>query len=98
MFGVVVRKFGAWQESVPIVLFPIAVGSDIGFHYSIHSFCLAICLGSVCGSGGLFDVECHDSEPNPQLSPAFIGLLNNLRDYNAPKSIYSPGQVTLLCK
>jgi len=42
--------------------------------------------------------ECHDSELNPQLSPAFIGLLNNLRDYNAPKSIYSPGQVTLLCK
>jgi len=41
---------------------------------------------------------CHDSESNPQFSPAFIGLLNNLRDYNTPKSIYSPGQVTILHK
>ena len=38
-------------------MFPIAVGSDVEFHYSVHSFCLAICLGSVCGGGSLFDVE-----------------------------------------
>jgi len=42
--------------------------------------------------------RCHDSESNPQFSPAFIGLLNNLRDYNAPKSIYSLGQVITLHK
>jgi len=41
---------------------------------------------------------CHGSELNPQLSPTFIGLLNNLRDYNAPRSIYSIGQVTILHK
>jgi len=39
----------------------------------------------------------HDSELNPQLSPTFIRLLNNLRDYNTPKSINSTGQVTILC-
>jgi len=39
---------------------------------------------------------CYDSKSNPKLSPAFIGLLNNLRDYNAPKSINSTGQVTIL--
>jgi len=42
--------------------------------------------------------NCHDSESNPQLSPAFIGLLNNLTDYNTTKSINRTGQVTLLCK
>ena len=45
----------------------------------------------------LAEAECHDSESNSQLSPAFIGLLNNLRDYNTPKSINSTGQVTILC-
>ena len=44
--------------------------------------------------GGLF----YDSESNPQLSPAFIRLLNNLTDYNAKKPIYRTGQVTLLHK
>ena len=44
------------------------------------------------------DLTCHDSESNSQLSLAFIGLLNNLTDYNAKKSIYRTGQVTLLCK
>jgi len=42
--------------------------------------------------------KCHDSDSNPKLSSAFIGLLDNLRDYNTPKSIYSPGQVTILHK
>ena len=42
--------------------------------------------------------SCHDLESNPQLSPAFIGLLNNLTDYNAKKSINSTGQVTILRK
>ena len=28
---------------------------------------------------------CHDSESNPQLSLAFIRLLNNLTDYNAER-------------
>ena len=51
-----------------------------------------------CSWFGHMAHQCHDSEPNPKLSPAFIGLLNNLRDYNIPKSIYSPGQVTLLRK
>jgi len=50
------------------------------------------------GRGILRGGLCHDSDSNPKLSPAFIGLLNNLRDYNIPKSIYSPGQVTLLYK
>ena len=57
MSGVIVCEFGTWQESIPIVLFPIAVGSDVGFYYSVHSFCLAIYLGSMGVSGGLFDVE-----------------------------------------
>ena len=42
--------------------------------------------------------SCHDLELNPQLSPAFIGLLNNLRDYNNTKSIDRTGQVTILHK
>ena len=42
--------------------------------------------------------QCHNSEPNPRFSLVFKGLLNNLVDYNARKSIYSTGQVTLLHK
>ena len=52
------------------------------------------------GATGIFVDKkfCHNSELNPKLSPAFIGLLNNLRDYNTPNSIYNPGQVTVLRK
>ena len=42
--------------------------------------------------------SCHDSDSNPQLSSAFIGLLNNLTDYNATKAINRTGQVTILRK
>jgi len=48
------------------------------------------------GQGILRGGSCYNSDLNPKLSPAFIGLLNNLRDYNIPKSIYSSGQVTPL--
>jgi len=41
------------------------------------------------GQGILRGGSCHDSDLNPKLSPAFIGLLNNLTDYNAAKSINS---------
>jgi len=41
---------------------------------------------------------CHDSESNPKFSPAFIGLLNNLMDYNASRAINRTGQVTILHK
>ena len=41
---------------------------------------------------------CHDSESSPKLSPAFKGLLDNLRDYNVTQSINRTGQVTILCK
>jgi len=41
---------------------------------------------------------CHDSKSNLRLSPAFKGLLNNLRNYNTSQSISSTGQVTILCK
>ena len=34
------------------------------------------------GRGILREGLCHDSESNPKFSPAFIGLLNNLMDYN----------------
>ena len=50
------------------------------------------------GRGILRGGLCHDSELNPKLSPAFIGLLNNLIDYDNKKSIYRTGQVTLLRK
>ena len=50
------------------------------------------------GTRNLKGGSCHGSESNPQFSPAFIRLLNNLRDYNTPKSIYSPGQVITLHK
>ena len=51
-------------------------------------------LGMRNPKGGL----CHDSGLNPQLSLAFIGLLNNLTDYNTAKPINRTGQVTLLHK
>jgi len=54
--------------------------------------------GFWCVVGGFVGLGCHDSESNPQISPAFIDLLNNLTDYNAKKSIYRTGQVTLLHK
>ena len=43
-------------------------------------------------------LECHDSEPIPQFSPAFIRLLNNLMDYNTSRAINRTGQVTILRK
>ena len=48
------------------------------------------------GQGILRGGPCHGSELNSKLSPASIRLLNNLRDYNVPKSINSTGQVTIL--
>jgi len=50
------------------------------------------------GQGILRGESYHNSESNPRLSPAFKGLLNNLIDYNASKSINSIGQVTILHK
>jgi len=44
--------------------------------------------------GGL----CHDLDLNPKLSPAFKGLLDNLRDYNMTWAINRTGQVTILHK
>jgi len=42
--------------------------------------------------------NCHNSELNSKLSPAFKDLLNNLMDYNMTKAINRMGQVTILCK
>ena len=42
--------------------------------------------------------SCHDLDLNPKLSPAFKGLLDNLRDYNTTQAINRTGQVTILCK
>ena len=50
------------------------------------------------GQGILRGGSCYDSESKPQLSPVFIGLLNNLTDYNTTRAINRTGQVTILCK
>jgi len=78
--------------------------------YLFLSTFLTCCVSAFLGRATLFGQphrtcptsphpqHCHDLDLNPKLSPTFIGLLNNLRDYNIPKSIYSSGQVTPLRK
>ena len=57
-----------------------------------------VILSSLTPMFGGYDLNCHDSDSNPKISPAFKGLLNNLVDYNATWDINRTGQVTILHK
>jgi len=55
-------------------------------------------LDSILPEDCLDGQMCYDLDSNPKVSLAFKGLLDNLMDYNAIKSINRTGQVTILRK
>ena len=50
--------------------------------YRPTRICISSRANTLKNSIKFFLTLCHDSELNPQLSPTFKELLNNLRNYN----------------
>ena len=44
VFEVVIGKLYHWQETCPIILFPIYKGTKVSFYCAVLLFCLAVCL------------------------------------------------------
>ena len=44
IFGIVVGKFCYGKKPCPIILLKVDKGSEVGFHYTILPFSLAVCL------------------------------------------------------
>ena len=57
ILGIIISKFGHWQEPSLIVLLEVDKCLEVGFHYMILLFCLTVCLQVKDGGESPLDIK-----------------------------------------